>query len=214
MDELEFLKKDWKKQDGNYPRLSFDQLYKMIWKKSSSIVRWIFIISILEFIFWTILTLCLADQEYWKEMEKIHLKGFTIALYLVGYVITFYFIYRFYRNYRKITATDSASVLMENILKTRKTVKYYIGYILISTGFTFLVYTYFTFKYHMANTEVKNPSLYEFDSTRWLIFIGGFLVFMLVFLGLIWLFYKLLYGILLNRLQKNYKELKRLEIEN
>ncbi len=128
--------------------------------------------------------------------------------------MTFYFIYRFYRNFRKIKATDSASILMKNILDTRKTVKYYIGYIFISTGFTFLVYTYFLFKYHMVNTEVKNPSLYDFNTTQWLIFIGAFIVSMLVILGVIWLFYKLLYGILLNRLQKNYKELKRLEIEN
>ncbi|SDS46779.1 hypothetical protein SAMN04487764_2286 [Gillisia sp. Hel1_33_143] len=214
MDELEFLKKDWKKQDGNYPKLSYDQLYKMIWKKSSSIVRWIFIISVLEFVFWGILNFCLADQDFWKEMDKIHLKWFTIGLYLIGYVITFYFIFKFYKNYKKITATDSAAILMENIINTRKTVKYYIGYILISTGFTFLVYTYFTLKYHTANLEIKNPSLYDFDTSQWLLLIVGFVVFMLVFLGLIWLFYKLLYGILLNRLQKNYKELKRLEIEN
>lgn len=214
MDELEFLKNDWKKQDGNYPKLSYEQLYKMILKKSSSIVRWIFIISILEFVFWGILNFCLADQDYWKELEKIHLKGFTIGLYLIGYIITFYFIYRFYRNYKKITATDSAATLMENIINTRKTVKYYIGYILISTGFTFLVYAYYMFKYHTANLEVTNPSLYDFDTSQWLLLIGASVVFLIVFLGLIWLFYKLLYGILLNRLQKNYKELKRLEIEN
>ena len=29
MDELELLKKDWKKQEGNYPRLSYDQIYNI-----------------------------------------------------------------------------------------------------------------------------------------------------------------------------------------
>ena len=52
MDELDLLKKDWKKQEGNYPKLSYDEIYKMIWKKSSSIVKWIFVISIIEFLFW------------------------------------------------------------------------------------------------------------------------------------------------------------------
>lgn len=54
MDELELLKKDWQKDDNNYPKKSYNEIYKMILKKSSSIVKWIFIISILEFILWEI----------------------------------------------------------------------------------------------------------------------------------------------------------------
>ena len=50
MDELELLKRDWQKKDKQLPQLSFDDIYKMIWKKSSSIVKWIFLISIIEFL--------------------------------------------------------------------------------------------------------------------------------------------------------------------
>jgi len=50
MDELELLKRDWRKKGKDLPRLSFDEIYKMIWKKSSSIVKWIFIISVIEFL--------------------------------------------------------------------------------------------------------------------------------------------------------------------
>ena len=46
MDELEFLKKDWKKQEADFPKLSYNEIYKLIRKKSSSIVKWIFIICI------------------------------------------------------------------------------------------------------------------------------------------------------------------------
>ncbi len=52
MDELDLLKKDWNKGDSKYPKLSYNEIYKMILKKSSSIVKWIFIISLLEFGFW------------------------------------------------------------------------------------------------------------------------------------------------------------------
>ena len=48
MDELELLKKDWQKKDANIPQLSYNDIYEMIWKKSSSIVKWILIISILD----------------------------------------------------------------------------------------------------------------------------------------------------------------------
>lgn len=212
MDELELLKKDWRKQEGNYPKLSYDQLYKMLWKKSSSIVKWIFVISILEFLCWAIVTIFFADNEYWNEMERLHLKEYTITTYAISYSITFYFIYRFYKNYKKISSTDNAVTLMGNILKTRKTVKYYIGYVLISTGITALVYTYFTFNYHAMNTQVEEVSKYTFTLTQWFIFIGMVILFLLVFLGLIWLFYRLLYGILLKRLNRNYQELKKLEI--
>ena len=43
MDELELLKKDWRKKEEYLPKLSYDEIYKMIWKKSSSIVKWIFL---------------------------------------------------------------------------------------------------------------------------------------------------------------------------
>lgn len=212
MDELELLKKDWKKQEANLPHLSYNEIYKMIWKKSSSIVKWIFIISILEFLFWTVVNFVLADQEYWDEMSKLHLTDFTIAVYLLNYAITFTFIYLFYRNYRKISSTDNAARLMKNILQTRRTVKYYIGYILVSTGVVSLVYTYYMVYYHVANSEVEDASKYVFTTTQWFKFIGLMAVFLAIFLGLIWLFYRVLYGILLKRLYKNYKELKKLEV--
>ncbi|EHQ03945.1 hypothetical protein [Gillisia limnaea] len=212
MDELEILKKDWKKQGENYPRLSYEEISKMIWKRSSSIVKWIFVISILEFLFWAILNIFLADEAYWKEMELINLKEFTIVVYIVGYAITFYFIWQFYRNYIKISSTDDSATLMKNILKTRKTVKYYIGYVIISTAVTSLVYLYFTFNYHIKNAVPEEAASYEFDFNQWLLFIGMTTIVILIFLGIIWLFYRLLYGILLKRLSKNYKELMKLQV--
>jgi len=212
MDELELLKKDWQKQEGNYPRLSYDQIYKMIWKKSSSIVKWIFVISIIEFLFWSIITLFLADKDYWLEMDRLHLKEFTIISYIISYGITFFFIYKFYRNYIKISATDDVSALMENILNTRKTVKYYIAFVLISTSVVFLIVTYFTFYYHAVSTEVSEVEKYAFSPGQWAIFIGLMVLVLAIFLGIIWLFYRIIYGILLRRLNKNYKELKKLEM--
>ncbi|QED37299.1 hypothetical protein FK178_06030 [Antarcticibacterium arcticum] len=212
MDELELLKKDWQRQEDNYPRLSYDQIYNMIWKKSSSIVKWIFVISIIEFLFWSVITLFLADKDYWLELDRLHLKEFTIISYIISYGITFFFIYKFYRNYIKISATDNVSSLMENILNTRKTVKYYIAFVLISTAIVFLIVTYFTFYYHALNTEVAEIEKYTFSPAQWAIFIGVMVLILILVLGIIWLFYRLIYGILLRRLNKNYRELKKLEM--
>ncbi len=212
MDELDLLKKDWKKQEKNLPHLSYDEIYKMIWKRSSSIVKWIFIISILEFLLGAVLNIVLADDEYWKRMEEFNLKQFTIVAYVISYLITFYFIYRFYRNYQTITATDSVERLMKNILKTRKTVKYYISFVLISSGLTFLIGLYIILRHHVLKVSGDTAGNMHFDTAQWLLFIGAVLLILTVFLGIIWLIYRLIYGILLKRLQKNYRELKKLDV--
>ena len=212
MDGLDLLKKDWKKREGNIPQLSYDQIYKMIWKRSSSIVKWIFVISILEFLFWALLTIFMADNDYWTQMERLHLKEFTVATYVINYGITFFFIFCFYKNYRRISSTDNVAKLMKNILRTRKTVKYYIGYVLISTALITIIFTYFLLEYHSSNTVVEDIEKYSFTPLQWLMFAGIILGGLAVFLGIIWLFYRVVYGILLRRLNKNYKELKKLEI--
>ena len=168
MDGLDLLKKDWKKREASLPHLSYDQIYQMLWKRSSSIVKWIFVISIIEFLFWGVINIFMADHEYWEEMEQIHLKEFTVATYVINYAITFFFIYCFYKNYRKISATDNAAELMKNILRTKKTVKYYIGYILISTALVALIYTYFMMDYHTSSTVVDDMEKYSFTPLQFI----------------------------------------------
>ncbi len=212
MDELDLLKQDWKKQEESLPKLSYNDIYKMLWKKSSSIVKWIFVISILEFVFWGILNILLADGEYWERLEHLHLTEFTIGVYIITYGVTFYFIYRFYRNYREISALDDAKTLMKKILSIRKTVKLYIGYIIISTIVTSIIYSGFYIYYHGLDTQADHPEQYNFTLTQWLIFGGVMIIGLALFTGLIWLFYRIVYGILLKRLYKNYKELRKLEL--
>ncbi len=212
MDELDILKQDWKKQEAGLPRLSFEEIYKMLWKRSSSIVKWIFIISILELFLSTFLSIIFADKAYWDEMARLHLVNFTYVYYVVSYCITFFFIYRFYQNYRKISTTDDAATLMKNILKTRKTVKIYIGYVLASTAFSAIVISYFTIKNHSATEVVEESQKYTFETMDWIKFILIGLIALAIFLAIIWLFYRLIYGILLRKLKKNYKELSKLEM--
>lgn len=212
MDELEFLKQNWKKQEENLPKLSYDDIYKMIWKKSSSIVKWIFVISIVELLLSTLLNIFMADAEYWEQMEEIHLKKATVYIYIASYLITFYFIYCFYRNYKRISSTDDAATLMRNILRTRRTVKTYIAYILISTGIYSVVIAYFTIQNHQLVQEVEDASKYTFDAMAWVKFTIAGIIILAIFLLALWLFYRLLYGILLRRLKRNYRELKRLEM--
>ena len=211
MDELDLLKKDWNRQQGNYPKLTYDQLYKMIWKRSSSIVKWIFYISVIELVVATILNIIFSGDKYWEDIEKNNLEEIVTFLYVLSYLITFYFIFRFYKNYKRISATDDAATLMKNILRTRRTVKFYIGYVLISTGITVVGISAYMILKH-SRRVIEDASKYAFDAVDWIKFIGISVLVLTVFLGLIWCFYRMLYGILLKRLKKNYIELKKLEI--
>lgn len=212
MDELDILKQDWKKQEQNLPRLTYDEIYKMLWKKSSSIVKWIFVISILELFLSTMVSILVANQDYWEEMDRLNLKEFTVGLYVFSYSVTFFFIYLFYRNYRSISTTDDAATLINNILRTRRTVKYYIAYVLISSGLSAIIVSYFSIRNHRMTTEAEELIKYSFDTLDWAKFILAGCIILTIFLGAVWLFYRLIYGILLKKLKRNYKELKKLEM--
>ena len=69
MDELEILKKDWKKQEGSFQQIGEKEIYGMLHKRSSSIVKWIVVISILELLLWTSISVFSADEEYFKTLK-------------------------------------------------------------------------------------------------------------------------------------------------
>ncbi|MEO5787782.1 hypothetical protein [Gelidibacter sp.] len=213
MDELELLKKHWKQQDTEYPKVSADAIYKMILKRSSSIVKWIFIISLLEFALWACLSFFLKDTENAQHFDKMDSDYLIIPLTVLGYVVLAYFFFLFYKNYRKISVTDNAKVLMENILRTRKTVKNYVFFNLAFMAITFVAVLYIEFDQDKAfiskaQTAAANGEAFMFYAKTILIFAGIIAVFAAVLL----FFYWLIYGLLLSKLNRNYKELKKLEL--
>ena len=213
MDELELLKKDWKKGEDSFPKLSYNEIYKMILKKSSSIVKWIFIISILEFVFWVALSFFLKYSGYSDDIVYVESSTAFIVLSVISYAILAYFFYRFYMNYRTINTTDSATTLMENILKTRRTVKQYVGFNLIV-----MVVSIGVLLPHFMNQDPKTKTIIENATANGELFkfYAGIIIVTLLMLalviGVLLLFYWLIYGILLKRLNKNYRELKKLEV--
>lgn len=213
MDELELLKKDWQKENSKYPKLTYNEIYKMILKKSSSIVKWIFIISILEFVFWTGISFLLKDASFNETLENLDMNHILIPLSVFTYIILAYFFYLFFRNYRRISATDSTKKLMENILKTRQTVKYYVGFNLIM----FVIGTFIGVFYVIGNDDSFSAQIDQATANGeilklYAVVIITTVVALAIMVGILLLFYYLIYGILLKRLNKNYRELKKLEI--
>ena len=200
MDQLEILKKDWKKQEGTLPKLSKAELTKLIYKKSSSIVKWIFIISILEFVVPYLIILITGNESSEKMYEELGLSDFMTKFYIVSYVIIFGFILMFYKNYRMISANANPKILMQNIIKTRKTVKYYIWFNLVALAIISVVVLNKVFNSNEFLEKIPEGTNMIFV---WLIS----MLLILVLVALLWLFYRLIYGILLNKLKVNYNEL-------
>ena len=210
MKELDLLKKDWKKKENTFEQISETEIYKMIHKKSSSIVKWIFIISVLEVVLWLSVSLFFNTD---LELEKLHNNTLTTwfeVLTIVNYVVIAVFIILFYRNYTKITTTVTTKQLMNDILKTRKTVQYYVWYNLGMFGISMIMGLVFAFFYNPETAVLKDHIL---KSDKAIIFsILVIALIFLVFFGLFWLFYRLLYGILLKKLHTNYNELKKIDL--
>ncbi|NHM03007.1 hypothetical protein [Flavobacterium difficile] len=210
MDELELLKKDWKKNDGQFKQVSENEIYGMLHKSSSSIVKWIFIISIIELLLGPLLGILLSSKEYNLMLERYHLKTVILIFSIINYTVILYFIYKFYTNYKRINATDSVNHLLKNIIDTRKTVKHYITYNLsMGVVLFFIVF---------GSQAIYEPKIVKLihdiggDSNKgYIIVFGIYFVITIVVMFFVWLFYRLIYGILLRRLKRNYNELQKIE---
>jgi len=214
MDELELLKKDWQKDTAEYPQLSAEEIYPMILKKSSSLVKWIFYISIAELVFWILMnTLPFLSESYKENFDKMEMSDTLFyGLNIFSYAIICVFIYFLYTAYRSISVVDTAKGLMKNILRTRKIVNYYVIYNLVFLAISSIIAFYYT----MIHSPEFSQQLTELDSNGeafgfWMGIIFVLLLTIAIFGLVIWGFYRLIYGILLKRLNRNYKELKKLE---
>ena len=211
MDFLDNYKKVWSHQPTQNKQISIPEIYKLAHSKSSSIVKWIFIIGILEFVFWTCLNFLVPDSFY-KIYEDLNLNVFLNFFMGLHYIVIVAFIFLFYKNYKKISLADNTKKLIKDILKIRKTVNYYVYYNLITAFLISLLINITLF----SDTErliqiMKVEKLSGNVSQIITITALSQLVALIIILTILWLFYKLIYGILLKKLSKNYKELSRLD---
>ncbi len=211
MDELDLLKKDWGNPNTEHAKLSAKDIYPMLQRKSSSIVKTLFYISIGELILWILINSIpyLYSVEYREKLDTIYSNDYIFTgLTILSYGIILLFIYLLFRAHKSISVTDSAKKLMESILSTRKVIKYYVLYNLVMAGISLLIGFYYAFNHDPNAVKVVE----HLDNKGIIILTIVITLFIAVFILIIWLFYRLLYGLLLKRLNRNYKELKKLEV--
>lgn len=214
MDGLELLKSKWQEENQHLPKLSYDDIYRLLHKKSASIVKWIFIISIIELVFWIACGL-LTPESNTELFDQMGLKQTIRITYVFHYIIIGVFLVLFYLNQKNIKTTATVKILMQKIIKTRKTVTNFVIYNLVSTALVlfYMNFYFFSNKEQLfelliaSNDSYQNLNLESFTSV---FFVTQFILTILA-LGFIGLFYRVIYGILLKRLKNNYKELEKIE---
>jgi ABC-type multidrug transport system fused ATPase/permease subunit len=195
MEELDKLKQDWQKKENNFPKFSENEIYRMLHKKSSSIVKWILIISILEFAFWGLSTLISSAVN----VEEYKAPKFLVILDYVNYTVLITFIILFYINYRKISAEKPVKELLQTIITVRRVVTFYVIYNICIIFFSLVC--------GLLMYEI-NDSSNNANSTA-VIAIG--IVMILIIIFIILLVYNVLYGRLVRKLNKNYVELEKIK---
>lgn len=213
MDELELLKKDWETSSKNYPELDKKTIYKLINKRSSSLVKWIFIISLLELVFWALISFVTSDAESLEQLKSYNVEHIIYPLTVFGYLVLGYFFYVFYKNYKNISTTEDTKLLMERILKTRKTVKHYVIFNLVFMYISIIIGVFIEITNNPEVQALINGI--DADGTKnvtifYLIIVGVSILAMVLITALLLGFYYLIYGLLLKRLKANYKDLKEL----
>lgn len=216
MEDLDLLKKDWNKTD-NFTKVSEDDIYKLMLRNSSSTVKWIFIISLIELTLGILLSVGMSFTKFDVENTQI-LKDYGIYDYYIWfsvflYVVIVYFIINFYLMYRNVSTTDNTKLLMKNILKTRKTVQNYILFNLVSFALLFISLLSYGMKMGFEKAALENGQNIESISTSF--YLIAFIIIVVatsVITTVIWLVYKLIYGFLLKKLKLNYEDLKRIDL--
>ncbi len=211
MELLDKYKKAWNNQPEEKNKVSAQDIYRISHANSSSIVKWIFVIGILEFLFWGIINVSIPDSFY-EIYKELNLETFLQVFTIIHYIVLVAFLYLFYKNHKRISVTENTKKLIQKILKVRKTVNSYVYYNLAIIILIGVVLNVKTISNINENGNILIPENLSMDLSEIIsVTILIQLITLIIIFVFFWLFYKLLYGIFLKKLNKNYKELIKLE---
>jgi len=216
--DLDSFKKTWQEQPVQ-PKYDNSEILKMLNKKSRNYMKYIFWISVAEFLFFSILGLFYLiqntepdsflnilekmgvqkDHQLISKLDRIYLMVKVLSL-----VVTGFFVFKFYQNYRRIKIEEDLKLFIIRIITFKKTVN---AFILTNIALLLILITAligFTF-------YILNAQDIELSSSTLTGFITGIVVSTVLCVILIWVYYRLVYGIIMSRLDKNLSQLQEID---
>lgn len=205
MDELDKLKAGWDKQNQQ-PEFSREEINTMLHRKSTSIIKWVFIISLIEFALGLALNFGYPSSY---SGEPNWYRVFMITLDCVSYIIVIYFIYNFFKSYSAIKNNVSVKAHIDAVFRSRKYVEQYIKF---NIYLFLLVFFVQNMKNLSNNLEILDFGFVEKDTISYFAVNGlTYMVFLILLASFtIWvmrLYYDALYKRLLYKLERNHDEL-------
>ncbi|UXD69022.1 hypothetical protein MUK51_17715 [Sphingobacterium faecium] len=204
MDELDQFKKQWQ-EDENFIKVDQTDIKTMLHKSSTSIVKWIFMISLIELSLGIILSLLLPSSNR-DELPFFHFVDY--ASEVVFYCAIAYFIYNFFKSYTNISSTSSTKNLLSRILETRKHVENYIKF-----NIYFIMYSFFISFVELAIRKINLANQWGANFLKVIAIAVLITLVACLFISIFKFYYKIVYRRLLKKLNNNYEELTRLEQE-
>ncbi|GAA5086610.1 hypothetical protein GCM10023210_08660 [Chryseobacterium ginsengisoli] len=216
--DLDSFKKTWQEQPVQ-EKYDNKEILQMLNRKSRNYVKYIFWISVFEFFFFSVMGIFYFFQGdetngFLSYLEKLGARktpevensfdNIYLILKILSLVVTAYFVYKFYQNYRKIRIEENLKGLITRIIKFKKTVNAFILIsILLLVAFTSIFTIFIFYSLNSQNIEPKNSEL--------IIFVIGIVLTTGLSALLIWLYYRLVYGIIMKKLDKNLIQLKEID---
>ena len=205
MKELEDLKNKWAKQDFSHS-YSKEEIKGFLQKKSTHSIKWIFYLSIVEFLLYLGFPLLAPNYlDSFDYYRSLNLFEFSIVTTVLGYVLLLYFMWRFFQNYKNISVANSIKDHLSAILNTRRAVNQYFYFnVAILIIFTIVVVI-------AALERDKNMIALQEDNNSliMIIFIIGLLI--AIIISLFGLLYYFVYGRFLRPLKNNEKDLLKID---
>lgn len=219
--DLDSFKKTWQ-QEPAQPKYDSNEIESMLNKSSRNYVKYILWISLAEFIiilsaniYYSFLGDDTADLlRILKRLginDSTNFEGSISNLYLIlkliSLALTGVFVVVFYQNYRKINVESNLKKLILQIIRFKKTVQLFIlANISLVILFTAVLGIFTLSVLDEQHIKLTNPTL--------LGFITGLMLTMGLSAVLMWVYYRVVYGLILSRLGKNLKQLQNIEEGN
>lgn len=204
--DLDKIKVVWKKQ-SNKEKYTSEQIFKMLKSKSINSVKWIFLISLSEVCVAIFIYLFSLIKPSAKLVNTLHTSNEYIyhvykVLNIMVLIVSIIFVFHFLKSYKKIKVQSSVMNLTKQIINFRKRVNYFIYF---NFGMFFITFSVLIF--------IILSSSYSFDwiSTNGLFVFISIASMFAICLGLLYLYYYLIYGIFLRRLKENIKDLESID---
>jgi len=215
--DIDQLKKTWQKEN-EISRYQDEEILSILNRKSRSYIKLIAWISVSELVFFALLySLTWINKnstegyvQLYKSMgfslsqaQNIFVQSYDVFK-IVGVLISVLFIFIFFKKFKKIKVESNIKNLIVQIISFRKSVNLYIGvnitYYIVFMLFMGLVPLYFKYFQQV-----------EIHREYYMYFIIALSVGTLLGLLVLFVYYRILYGILVGKLSKNLSQLEAIE---